>query len=81
MSRWVQLTDPPEWPGAGTRRGRERDRVLALFELRRGSGSPTSPSGFAALFEVDADQILRMAVFLDRQAALRALKNEAHELA
>jgi 1-acyl-sn-glycerol-3-phosphate acyltransferase/ketosteroid isomerase-like protein len=104
MSRWVQLTDPPEWPGAGTWRGRERalarleevtselgatsaevteartirDRVLAVFELRNPSGSPTSPSGFAALIEVDAGQILRMAVFLDRQAALRALENEAH---
>jgi 1-acyl-sn-glycerol-3-phosphate acyltransferase len=100
MSRWVQLSDPPDWPGAGTWRGRERalarleevtcelgaasaelteartisDRVLAAFELRTGSGSPTTPSGFAALFEVDADQILRMAVFRDRKAALDAVK-------
>jgi 1-acyl-sn-glycerol-3-phosphate acyltransferase len=105
MSRWVQLTDPSEWPGAGTWRGRERavarleevtselgatsaevteartigDRVLVVFELRSASGSPTAPSGFAALFEVDADQILRMAVFLDRKAALRAVKHGAHE--
>jgi len=100
MSRWVQLSDPPDRPGAGTWRGRERalarleevtcelgaasaelteartisDRVLAAFELRTGSGSPTTPSGFAALFEVDADQILRMAVFRDRKAALDAVK-------
>ena len=105
MSRWVQLSDPPEWPGAGTWRGRERalarleevtselgatsaevteartigDRVLAVFELRSASGSPTAPSGFAALFDVDADQILRIAVFLDRKAAVRAVKNAAHE--
>ena len=104
MSRWVQLTDPPEWPSAGVWHGREaalarleevtsqlgaksaevteartiRDRVLAVFELRSASGSPTIPNGFAALFEVDADQILRMTVFLDRQAALRTLENEAH---
>ena len=55
------------------------DRVLAVFELRSASGSPTAPSGFAALFDVDADQILRIAVFLDRKAALRAVKNAAHE--
>ncbi len=104
MSRWVQLTDPPEWPGAGMWRGRERvlarleevtselgaastevteartirDRVLAVFELRSASGSPTIPSGFAALFGVDADQILRMEVFLDREAALRALEDRVH---
>jgi SnoaL-like protein len=106
MSRWVELSDPPEWPDTGTWRGRDRalarleevtfelgatsaqmteartigDRVLAVFELRNASGSPTTPSGFAALFEVDADQILRMAVFLDREAALRALNNRAHKL-
>ena len=105
MSRWVQLSDPPEWPGARTWRGRERalarleevtselgatsaelteartigDRVLAVFELRSPSGSPTAPSGFAALFDVDADQLLRIAVFLNRKAALRAVKNAAHE--
>ncbi len=103
MSRWMQLSDPPEWPGAGTWRGRDRalarleevtselgatsaevteartigDRVLAVFELRSASGSSTTPSGFAALFEVDADQILRMAVFRDRKAALEAIKNGA----
>jgi 1-acyl-sn-glycerol-3-phosphate acyltransferase/ketosteroid isomerase-like protein len=105
MSRWVELTDPPEWPGAGTWRGRERvlarleevtselgatsaevteartigNRVLAVFELRSASGSPTAQSGFATLFEVDADQILQMAVFLDRKAALRAIKRGAHK--
>jgi 1-acyl-sn-glycerol-3-phosphate acyltransferase len=105
MSRWVRLTDPPEWPGAGTWRGRERalarleevtselgatsaelteartirDRVLAVFELRTESGSPSTPSGFAALFEVDADQILQMAVFLDRRAALDAVNDEAQQ--
>ena len=103
MSRWVQLSDPPEWPGARTWRGRDRalarleevtselgatsaevtearttrDRVLVGFELRSASGAPTAPSGFAALFEVDADQILRMAVFLDRRAALDAVKKTA----
>jgi ketosteroid isomerase-like protein len=51
------------------------DRVLAVFELRDASGSPTTPSGFAALLEVDADQILRMAVFRDRAAALDALEH------
>jgi hypothetical protein len=105
MSRWVQLSDPPEWPDAGTWRGRERalarleevtselgatsaevteartigDRVLVVFELRSASGSATALSGFAALFDVDADQILRIAMFLDRQAALRAVKHGAHE--
>lgn len=105
LSSWVQLTDPPAWPGAGTWRGREHalvrlqevtaeldatsteltevrtiaDRVLAVFELRSASESPTTPSSFAAVFEVDADQILRMTVFLDRKAALRAIKHEAHE--
>ena len=54
-----------------------RDRVLAVFELRGATGTPTTPSGFAALFEVDADQILRMAVFRDREAALDAVKNES----
>jgi 1-acyl-sn-glycerol-3-phosphate acyltransferase len=105
MSRWVQLSDPPESPGAGTWRGREcavarldavtselgattaelaeartvGSQVLAVFELRSASGSVTAPGGFAALFEVDADQILRMAVFRDRDAALDALKNRAHD--
>ena len=105
MSRWVQLSDPPEWPGAGTWRGRERvlarleevtselgatsaelteartigDRVLAVFELRSASGSPTAPSGFAALFDVDADQLLRIAVFLNRKAAVQVVKSAAHE--
>jgi 1-acyl-sn-glycerol-3-phosphate acyltransferase len=99
LSRWVQLSDPPEWPEPRTWRGRERalarleevtselgattaelvearsvsDRVLAVFELRNASGSPTTPSGFAALLEVDADQILGMAMFRDREAALHAL--------
>jgi 1-acyl-sn-glycerol-3-phosphate acyltransferase len=103
MSRWVQLSDPPEWPGARTWRGRERalarleevtselaatcaavteartirDRVLVVFELRGASGAPTAPSSFAALFQVDADQILQMAVFLDRRAALDAVKRRA----
>jgi hypothetical protein len=49
------------------------DQVLAVFQLRRRSGSPTDPSGFAALFEVDQDQIVRMRVFRDRDAALRAI--------
>ena len=105
MSRWVQLSDPPEWPGASTWRGRDRalarldevtselgattaelteartvrDRVLAVFELRGASGSLADPSGFAALLDVDADQILRIAVFRDRKAALHALNNGDHE--
>ena len=105
MSRWVELTDPPGWPDAGTWRGRQRavarleevisdlgatsaevteartvrDRVLAVFELRGATGTPTTPSGFAALFEVDADQILRMAVFRDREAALDAVKKRAQQ--
>ena len=105
MARWVELTDPPGWPDAGTWRGRQRavarleevtsdlgatsaeltetrtvrDRVLAVFELRGATGMPTTPSGFAALFEVDADQILRMAVFRDREAALDAVKERARQ--
>jgi hypothetical protein len=50
-----------------------------VFELRSASGSATAPSGFAALFDVDADQILRIAMFVDRKAALRAVKHGAHE--
>jgi 1-acyl-sn-glycerol-3-phosphate acyltransferase len=105
MSRWVQLSDPPEWPGARNCYGRERalarleeitselgatsaevteartirDRVLVVFELRSASGAPTAPSSFAALFQVDADQILQMAVFLDRRAALDAVKRRAEQ--
>ena len=105
MSRWVELTDPPDWPGAGTSRGRQRavarleevtsdlgatsaevteartvrDRVLAVFELRGETGTPTTPNGFAALFEVDADQILRMAVFRDREAALDAVEKRTQQ--
>ncbi|MBV8221190.1 MAG: acyltransferase family protein [Solirubrobacterales bacterium] len=56
-----------------------RDRVLAAFELRDASGSPTSPSGFVAVFEVDADQILRMAVFRDRTAALDAIERREQQ--
>ena len=100
MSRWVQLTDPPEWPGAGTWRGRVRtlarleevtselgatsvevteartigEQVLVVFELLRSPGSPTEPRSFSALFDVDEDQIVRMRVFLDRQAALSAIQ-------
>ncbi len=103
VSRWAQLTDPPEQPGARTWRGRERalarleqvaselgvssaevadahtigDQVLGVFKLRRSSGSPTDPPGFAALLDVDQDQIVRMRVFLDREAALRAIEPEA----
>ena len=105
MSRWVQLSDPPEWPGARTWRGRERalarleevtselgatsaevteartirDRVLVVFELRSASGAPTAPNGFAALFQVDSDQILQMAVFLNRRAALDAVDRRAEQ--
>jgi 1-acyl-sn-glycerol-3-phosphate acyltransferase len=105
MSRWVELTDPPGWPNAGTWRGRQRavarleevtsdlgarsaeltetrtvrDRVLAVFELRGATGTPTTPSGFAALFDVDADQILRMAVFRDREAALKAVAERSRQ--
>jgi len=53
------------------------DQVLTVFELRRRSGSPTEPSDFAALIEVDQDQILRVQVFLDREAARRAIQAEA----
>jgi len=100
VSRWAQLTDPPEQPGASTWRGRDRvlarldqvaaelgassvevtdahtvgDQVLAVFELRGGSGAPTEPQAFAALVEVDQDQIVRMRVFLDRNEALGANK-------
>jgi len=103
VSRWAQLTDPPERPGASTWRGRDRvlarleqvaaelgatstevvdartigDQVMAVFELRDRSGSPTEPPGFAALLEVDQDQIVRMRVFGDREAALRANRQEA----
>jgi 1-acyl-sn-glycerol-3-phosphate acyltransferase len=105
LSRWVQLTDPPEWRGASTWRGRDRalvrleqvaselgatsaelteartigEEVLAVFELRRRSGSPTDPRGFSALFEVEQDQIMRMRVFLDREAALCAIEQGAQQ--
>ena len=104
MARWVELTDPPGWPDAGTWRGRQRavarleevtsdlgatsaeltetrtvrDRVLAVFELRGATGMPTTPSGFT-LFEVDADQILRMAVLRDRDCPLDAVKERARQ--
>jgi len=103
VSRWAQLTDPPDWPGASTWRGRQRalarleqvanelgataaqvteaqsigEEVLAVFELRRRSGSPTDPPSFSALLDVDQDQIVRMRVFLDRDAALRAIEQGA----
>jgi hypothetical protein len=68
MSRWVQLSDPPaRSPPSSAPTSAEvteartiGDRVLAVLELRSASGSPTAPSGFAALFDVDADQILRI---------------------
>ena len=103
VSRWAQLTDPPDLPGASTWRGRQRalarleqvanelgataaqvteaqsigEEVLAVFELRRRSGSPTDPPSFSALLDVDQDQIVRMRVFLDRDAALRAIEQGA----
>ena len=55
------------------------DRVLAVFELRSASGSPTTSSSFAALFEIDADRILRMALFRDPKAALDAGKHRAEQ--
>jgi hypothetical protein len=55
------------------------DRVLAVFLLRSKTGTPTTPSGVAALFEVDADQILRMQVFRDRHTALDAVKKRAQQ--
>jgi 1-acyl-sn-glycerol-3-phosphate acyltransferase/ketosteroid isomerase-like protein len=53
------------------------DEVLADFELRHSSGARTDPPGFSALFEVDRDQIVRMRVFPDRDAALRASERGA----
>jgi 1-acyl-sn-glycerol-3-phosphate acyltransferase/ketosteroid isomerase-like protein len=100
MSRWVQLSDPPDWPGAANWRGRDRavarleevasqlgatsvevteartvgDQVLVVFELLRSPESPTDPPSFSALFELDEDQIVRMRVFLDREAALSVIQ-------
>jgi hypothetical protein len=96
LSRWVQLTDPPEQADAQTWRGREPalarleqlaagsagvaeartigNQVLTVFDLRDTSGSPTEPPAFAALVEVDQDQIVRIRVFPDRAAALRAIQ-------
>ena len=48
------------------------DEVLADFELRQGSGARTDPPGFSAVFELSGGQIVRMRVFPDREAALRA---------
>ena len=61
----ARLEEVPSELGANLCRGdREArtigDRVLAVLELRSASGSPTAPSGFAALFDVEADQILRI---------------------
>jgi hypothetical protein len=103
VSRWAQLTDPPDPPGARTWQGRGPvlarleqlaaqlgassaevttaesigDQVLAVFELRLSSGSPTDPAGFAALLDVDQDQIVRMRLFRNREAALRGVDPEA----
>ena len=55
------------------------DRVLAVFELRSASGSPTTSSSFAARFGVDADQLLRMALSRDRKAALDDGKHRAEQ--
>ena len=100
LSRWVQLTDPPEQADAQTWRGREPalarleqvaaelgassagvaeartigDQVLTVFDLLDRSGSPTEPPAFAALVEVDQDQIVRIRVFPDRAAAVRAIQ-------
>ena len=105
LSRWTQLTDPPEQPGASTWRGRDHvvarleqvaaeltatsvevtdahtvgDHVLSVFELHDSSGSLTEPPAFAALVEVEKDQIVRIRVFLDRAAALRANQQQAPE--
>jgi 1-acyl-sn-glycerol-3-phosphate acyltransferase len=38
LSRWVQLTDPPRWPGSGTWRGREA-AVARLAEVSRELGA------------------------------------------
>ena len=53
------------------------DQVLAVFELRDSSGSPTDPPGFAALLEIEQDQIARMRVFPNQEEALRANKKGA----
>jgi 1-acyl-sn-glycerol-3-phosphate acyltransferase/ketosteroid isomerase-like protein len=53
------------------------DEVLADFKLRQSSGAGTDPPGFSALFEMDHDQIVRMRVFPDRDAALRASERGA----
>lgn len=40
---------------------------------------PRRQNGFAAVFEVDADQILRMAVFHDREAALDTINKRQQQ--
>ena len=107
MSPWVQLTDPPEWPGATTWVGRGRTLarldematrlgatsaevvdartigadVLVVFRLCKRPGSATDPSGLVALFGVEQEQIMRMRVFMDREAALATADEGSRQLA
>jgi 1-acyl-sn-glycerol-3-phosphate acyltransferase len=100
MSRWVQLEDPPGWPGARTWRGRAAaiarlDEVTAALGASRvdvedarsvGEGvlarlavltSDPEPRLFYAAIEIDGDEIVRIRVFLDEQAARMALSEPA----
>jgi len=100
MSRWVQLEDPPGWPGARTWRGRAAaiarlDEVTAALgashvdvEDARSVGegvlarlavltSDPEPRRFYAAIEIDGDEIVRIRVFLDEQAARMALSEPA----
>ena len=100
MSHWVQLEDPPAWPGAGVWRGRAAviarvDEVIAelgaghvevedarsvgegvLARLTLRTRDP-EPRHFYTAIEIDGDQIVRIRVFLEEQAARVALSQPA----
>ena len=100
MSRWVQLEDPPDWPGEGVWCGRAAaiarlDEVIAALgashvdvEDARSVGEGVlvrvavvtkapEPRRFYAAIELDGNEITRMRVFLDEQAARIALSEPA----
>ena len=100
MSRWVQLEDPPGWPGEGVWRGRAAaiarlDEVIAALgashvevEDARSVGEGVlarlavvtrdpEPRQFYVAIEIDGNELIRIRVFLDEQAARVALSEPA----
>ena len=102
MSHWVQLEDPPAWPGADVWRGRAAviarldeviaelgaayvevedarsvaEGVLARLKLRTRDRKPRQ---FYTAIEIDGNQIVRIRVYLDEQAARVALSQPGHD--